>query len=310
MTEATTPGPHSERTQGHTCSCVVLIAGGGPGGSTTATLLARKGRQVVMMEKARHPRFHIDESLLPARVRLLGRLGVRSEVEAIGMTKWFDAEGVTVDVMPNDGATQRRRAKFVVGASGRDTLLATQNRWRQKNRRYDNAALFAHFRDAECLSGKREGNVSIFWVQHGWFWFIPLADGSTSIGAVCWPHHLKQRDKPLPQLFFPDAIALAPELARRLQGAMLIDDQVRATGNCSYCASRCAGDFFLILGMPAPSLPRCFPPVFTWRCKARATAPKPRPRRWTAPRPTPPPGAASSAACSTAHDSFRSSSNA
>ena len=274
-----------------------------------------------MMEKARHLRFHIGESLLPARVPLLERLGVRSEVEAIGMTKWFDAEGATVDVMPDDGAAQRWRAKFVVDANGRDTLPATQNRWRQKNRRYNKAALFAHFRDSECLSGKRDGTVSIFWVQHGWFRFIPVPDGSTSTStrtrtrtrtrtsAVCWPHHLKQRDKPLPQ-FAADTIALAPELARRLQGAMLIDDQVWAIGNCSCCASRCAGDCFLMLGMPAPSSPRCVPPVFSWRCKARATAPKPRPRRWTAPRPSPPPGGAPSAACSTARASFRSSSNA
>ena len=45
----------------------------------------------------------------------------------------------------------------------------------------------------ERLPGKLEGNITIFWFEHGWFWFIPLADGTTSIGAVCWPYYLKSR---------------------------------------------------------------------------------------------------------------------
>ena len=68
--------------------CDVLIIGGGPAGSTAAALLGEKGYQVTLMEKARHPRFHIGESLLPANLPLLERLGVLAEVEGIGMAKW------------------------------------------------------------------------------------------------------------------------------------------------------------------------------------------------------------------------------
>lgn len=68
--------------------CDVLVIGGGPAGSTAATLLAQKGHRVTLLEKARHPRFHIGESLLPANLPLFEKLGVRDEVEAIGMQKW------------------------------------------------------------------------------------------------------------------------------------------------------------------------------------------------------------------------------
>ena len=68
--------------------CDVLVIGGGPAGSTVAPLLVEKGFRVVLLEKARHPRFHIGESLLPANLPLFERLGVAGDVRAIGMEKW------------------------------------------------------------------------------------------------------------------------------------------------------------------------------------------------------------------------------
>jgi len=65
----------------------VLVIGGGPAGSTAATLLARKGWQVTLLEKACHPRFHIGESLLPMNMPILERLGVLEQVRTIGVLK-------------------------------------------------------------------------------------------------------------------------------------------------------------------------------------------------------------------------------
>lgn len=69
------------------CSCEVLIIGGGPAGTTAATLLSRLGRQVILLEKTRHPRFHIGESLLPMNLPLFERLGVLDKVQAMGVFK-------------------------------------------------------------------------------------------------------------------------------------------------------------------------------------------------------------------------------
>jgi flavin-dependent dehydrogenase len=65
----------------------VLVVGGGPGGSTAAALLARKGLRVTLVEKSRHPRFHIGESLLPMNMPIFERLGVFDQVMATGRQK-------------------------------------------------------------------------------------------------------------------------------------------------------------------------------------------------------------------------------
>jgi len=69
-------------------TCDVFVLGGGPGGSTIAALLAERGWNVVIVEKERHPRFHIGESLLPLNMPLLQQLGVYEEIKRISMPKY------------------------------------------------------------------------------------------------------------------------------------------------------------------------------------------------------------------------------
>ena len=287
--------------------CDVLVIGGGPAGSTMSAFLTQKGWKVTLLEKVHHPRFHIGESLLPLNMPIFDRLGVRHEIEAIGMLKpgaefnyegykpavyyfskamdknfpiayqvrrsEFDhallrnsarlgtdvREGVRVtEIELNPGQPTRVHAedesgakllwetKYLVDASGRDTLLASRFNMKHRNPEHNSSAIFGHFSGVERRPGQDAGNISVYWFEHGWYWLIPLKDGSTSIGAVCWPYYLKSRNKPVDD-FLWDTIRLNPLLAERMKNARLMAPAL-ATGNFSYQAERMYGDGWLLIG--------------------------------------------------------------
>lgn len=57
----------------------VVVVGAGPAGAATACFLAQAGHSVLVLEREAFPRFHIGESLLPASLPVLERLGVEPE---------------------------------------------------------------------------------------------------------------------------------------------------------------------------------------------------------------------------------------
>ncbi len=62
----------------------VIVIGGGPGGSCAATVLAKAGRRVLLLEREKFPRFHVGESLLPYNHAIFEELGLLPILEKAG----------------------------------------------------------------------------------------------------------------------------------------------------------------------------------------------------------------------------------
>ena len=153
--------------------------------------------------------------------------------------------GSLVTAQGPDGAC-RWRARYVVDASGRDAFIGGRRRIKRKNMRHQSAALFSHFHGVERREGVDAGNVSIYRHEHGWIWLIPLPDGVTSVGAVCYPDYMKTR-RGDSEGFLMRTLATVPEVARRMAGATRCAD-VHATGNYAYGCSEMAGPGWVLVG--------------------------------------------------------------
>jgi FADH2-dependent halogenase len=106
----------------------VAIIGGGPAGSSAGTLLAKAGRRVIIFEKEKFPRFRVGESMLPASLGTLERMGVKEKIDNGGFLVKYGGEivsacGKRVRFYFKNGLHAKRPTAYQVLRSKFDKIL-------------------------------------------------------------------------------------------------------------------------------------------------------------------------------------------
>lgn len=212
----------------HGCSRNMLFSRALKPGPAQAFQVKRSDFDDILLQNAKSQGVSVLEETLVKTVDLDREDEVRLEIEEPGKKRrWI-------------------KARQLIDASGRDGLLARKLSLRTPNKQHQSAAVFSHYENVPRHEGKQAGNVSIYWFDHGWMWFIPLPNGVTSVGAVCNTDYFKSRSVPLEQ-FLNDTIQRSSVAAKRMSSARRVDE-VRAASNYSYGAEQMCGPNHVLIG--------------------------------------------------------------
>jgi halogenation protein CepH len=201
-------------------------------------------------------RSEFDEILL----RHAARLGVEVREGCAVRDVAYDGEArrSSVSFAGEAGREGRAEASFVIDASGQTALLGRRDRLREFDPFFKNLAVFGYFENATALDGPVAGNILSAAFGDGWFWFIPLHDGTTSVGAVVDARCFAAMAAGDPDGLYRRLIASCAPVAERLRRGRLVSP-VRVIRDYSYSSRSFHGPGYLLSGDAA-----CFiDPVFS-----------------------------------------------
>jgi halogenation protein CepH len=156
------------------------------------------------------------------------------------------------------GTTLRLAPRFVVDASGQAAVIGSARALRRFDAFFKNLAIFGYFRGAERLPGELANHILSAAFGDGWFWYIPLHDGTMSVGAVVDARRWRALADGDPEGTYRGLIARCPAIAERVARATLVSP-VRIIRDYSYTSTCFTGPGFLLAGDAA-----CFiDPVFS-----------------------------------------------
>ncbi len=158
-----------------------------------------------------------------------------------------------------DGTTTRFEAAHVVDASGQNALLGRRERLRDFNPFFKNLALWSYYADAARMDAPHGDNILSAAHGEGWCWYIPLHDGTVSVGTVVDAGRWRERAKAATlDATYRELIAGCAPVARMLAGARQVAP-VRVIRDYSYTSKQFHHGGALLAGDAA-----CFiDPVFS-----------------------------------------------
>ncbi|MEU7189808.1 tryptophan 7-halogenase [Streptomyces sp. NPDC045369] len=141
-----------------------------------------------------------------------------------------------------DGSAAEVRARYVVDASGNTGRLHhAAGGERVCSPFFRNIAVFGYFENGRRLPPPNQGNILCAAFDSGWFWYIPLSDRLTSVGAVVHREHADQVQGD-PEQALSKLVGRCPLVRDHLADARRVTEgtygTVRVRKDYSYCDTR------------------------------------------------------------------------
>ena len=146
------------------------------------------------------------------------------------------------------GKEQDISARVVVDASGQQTLIANRLSLKEYYPDLKKAAIWGYFEGAECLGAGKPEVTCILHTEskEAWFWYIPLHDGTVSVGLVGDNDFLLKRGGS-PQQTFESEMKNCPGIQRRLRDATQAG-RFHIAKEFSYTTQQQTGDGWVLIG--------------------------------------------------------------
>ncbi|MFN6191672.1 MAG: NAD(P)/FAD-dependent oxidoreductase [Planctomycetia bacterium] len=155
-----------------------------------------------------------------------------------------------VRVQDERGDVREVMADVVVDASGQGSMIMSRLGLRDWDPVLKKAAIWSYWKDAERGTGRDEGATIVLQLddKQGWFWYIPLHDGTVSVGVVAGYDYLfKDRPTKDPEAIYFEEVARCPGLQPRIAHAEKTAP-VRVAKEYSYRSRQVAGDGWVLVG--------------------------------------------------------------
>lgn len=160
------------------------------------------------------------------------------------------------------GSERTASAQYVADASGHQSLVSKHVGERVFSKFFQNVALYCYYENGKRLPPPSNGNVLSVSFKEGWFWYIPLSETLTSVGAVVGKEYvdrLKFGHEAAMQSFIDQCSMIKDYLSSATRVTEGPYGQYRVRKDYSYCANRFWAPGMMLIGDAA-----CFiDPVFS-----------------------------------------------
>src|SRR6266487_3151137 len=157
----------------------------------------------------------------------------------------FSDEDVDLFLAAN-GSSRNVRARYVIDASGRNSVLGTHFGIKKTYDHLQKLSIFAHYDEVSRAEGIDGTLTALIRGIDRWFWIIPLTTERTSIGVVLDSDTFR-KSKLGAEDFLKQALAEQPIIAKRMTNARRASE-VYVEADFSYRSAKLYGDRWLLAG--------------------------------------------------------------